>query len=97
METLPSRRGLLGTDNDQVEVGGRSPPGPEHSAAEQCHHRVREPLPHDCLGVVDRLTRQEITASFDKGWKIDSIDASKIDITISSDGALAWRVAVTRT
>ena len=44
-----------------------------------------------------RVTRQEITASFDKGWKIDSIDASKIDITISSDGALAWMVAVTRT
>jgi len=44
-----------------------------------------------------RVTRQEITASFHKGWKIDSIDASKIDITISSDGALAWLVAITRT
>ena len=44
-----------------------------------------------------RVAQHEITASFNNGWKIDSIDAAKIDITINADGALAWLAAITRT
>jgi 2-polyprenyl-3-methyl-5-hydroxy-6-metoxy-1,4-benzoquinol methylase len=43
-----------------------------------------------------RVTKAEIAASFERGWQIDAIDPAKIDITISPDGALAWRAAITR-
>ncbi|MHB8468023.1 MAG: class I SAM-dependent methyltransferase, partial [Acidimicrobiales bacterium] len=43
-----------------------------------------------------RITQQEITASFANGWTVDSIEGTKIDITISPDGAIAWLAAITR-
>jgi hypothetical protein len=43
-----------------------------------------------------RVTQDEIRASFAQGWEVDAIDASKIDITIDPQGALAWRTALTR-
>jgi cyclopropane fatty-acyl-phospholipid synthase-like methyltransferase len=43
-----------------------------------------------------RVAKQEITASFNNGWTINSIVAAKIDLTISADGALAWLAAMTR-
>ena len=44
-----------------------------------------------------RVTQDEIRASFVEGWRVDSIEAATIDVTIDPDGALAWRAAITRT
>jgi SAM-dependent methyltransferase len=44
-----------------------------------------------------RLTRQEIAAAFADGWRIDSIEPARIEITTEPDGIHAWLVAVTRT
>ncbi len=44
-----------------------------------------------------RVTQDEIRASFDEGWQVDSIEPAKIDITFSPTGALAWLAAITRT
>lgn len=44
-----------------------------------------------------RVTENEINASFTNGWTINSIAAAKMDVTISSDGALAWFTTITRT
>ena len=44
-----------------------------------------------------RVTEREIRESFADGWEIDAIEAATIDITIDPSGALAWRVAMTRT
>lgn len=46
---------------------------------------------------VHRVRREEIAASFADGWRIDSIDASTIDITTDPAGVRAWLVALTRT
>ncbi len=43
-----------------------------------------------------RVTEDEIKASFLHGWQVDSIDACKIDINIDPNGALAWRVSISR-
>jgi len=43
-----------------------------------------------------RVTQDEIKASFRDGWQVDSIEASKIDINIDPNGALAWRVSISR-
>jgi cyclopropane fatty-acyl-phospholipid synthase-like methyltransferase len=43
-----------------------------------------------------RIAQLEITNSFSHGWRIDSIEAAKIDVNISPDGVLAWRAAITR-
>ena len=43
-----------------------------------------------------RITRAEIESSFAAGWRIESIEASRIEITIDPDGAQAWLAAVTR-
>src|SRR5215212_5298506 len=43
-----------------------------------------------------RVTRDEITASFTDGWRIDSIEPSTIDITTDPAGIRAWLVALTR-
>ena len=43
-----------------------------------------------------RVTRDEITASFTDGWRIDSIEPSTIDITTDPEGIRAWLVALTR-
>jgi cyclopropane fatty-acyl-phospholipid synthase-like methyltransferase len=45
---------------------------------------------------VHRVTRDEITAAFADGWRIDSIENSTIDITTDPDGIRAWLVALTR-
>jgi ubiquinone/menaquinone biosynthesis C-methylase UbiE len=44
-----------------------------------------------------RVTEDEITAAFNSGWTVNSIDSAKMDITISADGALAWLATITRT
>lgn len=44
-----------------------------------------------------RVTRAEITDSFARGWRIDSITPATIDITTDPDGIRAWLVALTRT
>lgn len=43
-----------------------------------------------------RVTQDEIRASFSEGWRVDSIEAAKIDITVNPNGALAWRAMITR-
>jgi SAM-dependent methyltransferase len=43
-----------------------------------------------------RVSRAEIEASFADRWSIESIEASRIEITIDPEGALAWLVAITR-
>jgi hypothetical protein len=43
-----------------------------------------------------RVTQDEIETCFRDGWQADSIEASKIDINIDPDGALAWRVSISR-
>ncbi|WP_416210794.1 class I SAM-dependent methyltransferase [Frankia sp. Cas8] len=44
-----------------------------------------------------RLTRDEITASFDDGWQIDSIESAEIEITLGPTSIPAWLTAITRT
>jgi cyclopropane fatty-acyl-phospholipid synthase-like methyltransferase len=44
-----------------------------------------------------RIARNEITAGFTDGWQVDSIEPATIDINISTEGARAWRAAITRT
>ncbi|OLC25293.1 MAG: SAM-dependent methyltransferase [Actinobacteria bacterium 13_1_20CM_2_65_11] len=44
-----------------------------------------------------RVSQNEIRASFQEGWRVDSIEAEKIEVNIQSDGVLAWRAAITRT
>ena len=44
-----------------------------------------------------RVSRAEIESSFAQGWHIDSIEPSKIEITIDPEGALAWLASITRT
>jgi len=41
-----------------------------------------------------RVSRAEIESSFAHGWHIDSIEQSRIEITIDPEGALAWLVSV---
>jgi len=43
-----------------------------------------------------RVSTAEIESSFADGWSIDSIEASRIEITIDPEGARAWLVAATR-
>jgi SAM-dependent methyltransferase len=43
-----------------------------------------------------RIPQDEIRASFARGWRIDAIDATVIEITLSPEGAQAWLVACTR-
>jgi SAM-dependent methyltransferase len=43
-----------------------------------------------------RVTQEEIRTSFSDGWRLDTIEASVIDITIDPAGAEAWYVAATR-
>ena len=43
-----------------------------------------------------RVTQDEIKASFRGGWQVDSIEASKIDINIDPNGAIAWRASISR-
>jgi cyclopropane fatty-acyl-phospholipid synthase-like methyltransferase len=43
-----------------------------------------------------RVSRKEIESSFARGWHIDSIAPSRIEITIDPEGARAWLVSATR-
>jgi len=43
-----------------------------------------------------RVTQDEIRATFEDGWHVDSMEAATIHITIDPDGARAWRAAITR-
>jgi SAM-dependent methyltransferase len=43
-----------------------------------------------------RVTREEIGSSFADGWRIDSIEESRIELTWNPEGAQAWLVAMTR-
>jgi cyclopropane fatty-acyl-phospholipid synthase-like methyltransferase len=42
-----------------------------------------------------RVTQAEIRANFDDGWRVDSIEAATIDITIGN-GVLAWLACMTK-
>jgi len=44
-----------------------------------------------------RVTKAEIGASFDDGWRVDSIEPARFDVTIDPNGALAWLATITRT
>jgi SAM-dependent methyltransferase len=44
-----------------------------------------------------RVTRPEIAAAFTDGWRIDSIEPARIEVTTEPDGIRAWSVAATRT
>jgi SAM-dependent methyltransferase len=43
-----------------------------------------------------RVTQDEIRASFRDGWQVDSIEASTIATNNLPNGALAWRVSISR-
>lgn len=44
-----------------------------------------------------RVSQAEIRASFTDGWQVDSIEPSKIEVTIDPASAHAWLVSATRT
>jgi cyclopropane fatty-acyl-phospholipid synthase-like methyltransferase len=44
-----------------------------------------------------RVSQAEIRASFTDGWRVDSIEPSKIEVTIDPAGAHAWLLSATRT
>ncbi len=44
-----------------------------------------------------RVTQDEIRASFADGWRVDSIEASTLAVTIDPNGARGWLAAITRT
>jgi cyclopropane fatty-acyl-phospholipid synthase-like methyltransferase len=43
-----------------------------------------------------RVSKEEIAANFADGWHVDSIEQSRIEITIDPEGARAWLVSTTR-
>jgi cyclopropane fatty-acyl-phospholipid synthase-like methyltransferase len=43
-----------------------------------------------------RVTRDEITAAFARGWRIDSLEPATIDITTDPAGLRAWSAALTK-
>ena len=43
-----------------------------------------------------RVSRAEIESSFADGWLIESIEASRLEITIDPEGARSWIAAITR-
>lgn len=47
-------------------------------------------------GRVRKLTRDEITAVFAKGWRVEAVEPATIDITTDPAGIWAWLVALTR-
>lgn len=47
-------------------------------------------------GRVRKVTRDEITATFTEGWRVDSVEAAVIEITTDPGGIRAWLAAVTR-
>jgi SAM-dependent methyltransferase len=43
-----------------------------------------------------RVSQDEIRASFTRGWQVESIDATRFDVTIDPDGVQAFRALITR-
>jgi cyclopropane fatty-acyl-phospholipid synthase-like methyltransferase len=43
-----------------------------------------------------RVSRAEISASFSDGWKVESIEGARLDVTIDPDGAEAWLATIRR-
>jgi cyclopropane fatty-acyl-phospholipid synthase-like methyltransferase len=43
-----------------------------------------------------RVSQEEIRASFADGWRVDSIEPARFDLTHRPDGALAWLATITR-
>jgi len=43
------------------------------------------------------LRREDITACFTQGWRIDSMEATTLDSRTDQDGIPAWLIALTRT
>jgi SAM-dependent methyltransferase len=43
-----------------------------------------------------RVHQDELRSSFARGWRIDSIDAAVLEITLSPEGAQAWLMTCTR-
>jgi cyclopropane fatty-acyl-phospholipid synthase-like methyltransferase len=44
-----------------------------------------------------RVTQNEIRASFQNGWRVDGIEAVKLDTNLGPDGVYAWLARITRT
>jgi cyclopropane fatty-acyl-phospholipid synthase-like methyltransferase len=44
-----------------------------------------------------RVSRAEIQSNFTDGWRIDSIEKSRIEITIDPEGAQAWLAVISKT
>jgi hypothetical protein len=44
-----------------------------------------------------RITRDEIRASFDEGWQVDSVEPAKLDSRMGPEGILGWLARITRT
>jgi SAM-dependent methyltransferase len=43
-----------------------------------------------------RVSQDEIRTSFAQGWRVESIEAATMDVTISPDGALGWLSVIAR-
>jgi SAM-dependent methyltransferase len=43
-----------------------------------------------------RVTQDEIRASFEQGWRVDSIEAAKLEVTMGPEGILGWLARITR-
>lgn len=42
------------------------------------------------------MTREEIETAFADGWRIESIEATTIEVTTDPDGLRSWLTAATR-
>jgi SAM-dependent methyltransferase len=43
-----------------------------------------------------RVSSEEIRASFSDGWRVESIERARLEVTIDPDGAEAWLATITR-
>ena len=43
-----------------------------------------------------RVTQAEIRASFQKGWRVDAIEAAKLETNLGPEGIFAWLARITR-
>jgi len=43
-----------------------------------------------------RVTQAEIRASFFSGWRVDSIEPAKLEVTMNPEGVAGWRACLTR-
>jgi hypothetical protein len=44
-----------------------------------------------------RVTQDEIRSSFQDGWRVDAIRATRIEATVAPDGVPAWCATIVRT